>query len=130
MDADSLTANSIERATVTVEIYSGRENPSWSLTAADKDAVVQRIADLIRAKSTIDARPEHHLGYSGLTVQLTGKTGTIAVFVGGGVVTLGDGGRTLGLRDSGRALESWLAETGAAELRPEVLAQIRGSFGK
>ena len=73
--------------TVTLEVYSGRENPSWQLEGSALADVTARIRDL-GAGSAAPAPPSHVLGYRGFRIEHLGQDLPDALFVGRGVITI------------------------------------------
>lgn len=105
-------------AVVTLLIFSGRADPTWTLTG-------ERLADLAARFKALPPAPAGAapalppLGYQGMTIRFPDGA---ALDVGGGRIL--SGGRAL-RADPGRAFERWLLETGAAHVEPLPLDAAR-----
>jgi hypothetical protein len=110
-------------AVVTLDVYSGKPNPEWSLSDSDAKELLQRIRSLAPAPGG-SARPEV-LGYRGMEVEIPGGIdgATRFVFSGGTVSTTRQGVQTY-YADPGRKTELWLANTGAGHVKAELLKQV------
>ena len=60
--------NNVKKAKVTLQVYSGRENPSWNLSEKQTGDLLALVADL--PKSEAFTLPDN-LGYRGFRVELT-----------------------------------------------------------
>lgn len=110
-------------AVVTMNIYSGRPDPKWTLSQADLATLLTRLDALPEARG--EAPASHAaLGYRGLSVTFSG--GAAAEF-GAGRITL-DGGASL--VDDKRALERWLVETGRAQIDGRAVETALGRIDK
>ena len=99
-------------ADVELDIFSGRPNPTWTLTDAQTASLLEMVDGLAQTES--DAR-SGNLGYRGMIVRLRGaKVREIVVHAGVAAV---NGGR---YADADRHVERWLLETG----RPFLDASI------
>jgi hypothetical protein len=98
-----------DAAVVTLNIYSGRPNPTWTLSPESTRELVEKV-EALPATDTLPARPDG-LGYRGLTVNLARPP--MRIVVGGGSVARTSGGATTNLADTNRAFERWLLDTGA-----------------
>jgi hypothetical protein len=118
----TLSVSANEEATMHVEldIFSGRPNPAWNLTAAQATELFQLIASLPLDERDHPAAPG--LGYRGfdITEQATPPR-QISVFMGR-VETIGDQGVEVRY-DAARALERWLLGSAVPPL-PEAVSQI------
>lgn len=115
----------VETVTVTAEIFSGRPNPSWTLTGTARDEAIARVAALAGGAPKAGAAPLEGLGYHGVTATLARPgAAPIRVTTWKGVATLGADARI----DADRALEKWLIATGRdhldATLRDSVEADL------
>jgi hypothetical protein len=101
---------------VEIEVFSGRPNPKWTLSAADIAILHAKLSRL--RKGGAGPRPGN-LGYSGVTVRVTrGDDWTLHVH--DGLAERRHGTRTDFLLDRRRVLERWLVASGRALLSPEV----------
>lgn len=77
------TPNNVKKAKVTLQVYSGRENPSWDLSEKQSSDLLALVGDLPKSESF--TLPDN-LGYRGFQVELTEnaaeKTQEIVVYKG------------------------------------------------
>jgi hypothetical protein len=64
----AVTPNNVKKAKVTLQVYSGRENPSWNLSEKQISDLLALVGDL--PKSEAFTLPDN-LGYRGFQVELT-----------------------------------------------------------
>ena len=112
-------------ATVTLDVFSGRPNPSWTLAPEQ----VRELQDRIKALSMpLAGEPDvPDLGYRGVTVTISGSE-TSAISVARGGITLTQGSSAARFQDAGRALERWLVHTGEAQLSPDLLRLVESDL--
>ncbi|QFZ20661.1 hypothetical protein [Saccharothrix syringae] len=110
---------------VELDVFSGKPNPTWSLSPADADAFAAKVAALPAASPTALANP---LGYRGFLVHVRGEERKSEVAVQEGSVQSTAGGTTTYLGDPGRALERWLLDTGRPSLPPELVEAVERSL--
>jgi len=93
--------------TVELDVYSGRPNPTWSLSADEAKTIARVLKDLPRAAS---AMPEG-LGYRGFVLRMSEPPGTEleSVRVSAGVITIHKGERVEHFVDA-RGLEERLLQ--------------------
>ena len=116
------------QARVELDVFSGRPNPAWGLTAGQAAQFAGLLAALPEAPA---AAPPGQLGYRGFIVQLTDPATQAAttVQVYGGTVWVTAGADTAQRADQGRALERWLLATaGPSQVDAEVLAMIENEL--
>jgi hypothetical protein len=107
-------------ATVVLEIFSGRPDPSWPLTVLQLAELRQRLKTL-RVTEERSLPPQPGLGYRGLHVAIEAcARGTLAEVRQGRVAFEG---RIL--VDGGRKLERWLLDTAPSMLEPALLRSIK-----
>jgi hypothetical protein len=106
---------------VTLGIYSGRADPTWTLAGAEAAAVERAIQALPEAAGS---PPEGGLGYHGFTVTRGGSNLTAYL----GAVWAGGGGPQVIRRDPERTVERLLLELGRTELTPEEIAEVERSL--
>jgi hypothetical protein len=124
-DADQTSAK-ISSATVTLDVYSGRPNPSWTLSDAvtgELLAKLQALAPIEREVAEFDG-----LGYRAVRAELRQDGAKIVVSAARGVVTCERGGRQLHYADTGRQFELWLVNTGSGHAPPDVLRYVAGEI--
>ena len=110
-------------ATVVVEIFSGRPDPSWPLDVFQLAELRTRLKAL-RGTDDRTLPQEPGLGYRGLHVAIqTGAHGEMVAVRQGRVAFEG---RILMDRD--RKLERWLLGTAPPMLEPELLHSIKTTF--
>jgi hypothetical protein len=109
-------------ATVVLEIFSGRPDPSWALDERRTAELLRRLKALAPAKDAA-LPPDPGLGYRGLHVSISdGARGNVAEVRRGRVMYE----RRI-IEDRGRALERWLLETAPPELR-ELVRSVEGEL--
>jgi hypothetical protein len=120
LDTDSIHATAAE---VTLDLYSGKPNPTWRLSEEDTRALIARLAALTRARA--EAPEFDGLGYRAVRADLR-DGGEIAgrVSISRGIVTLEQDGKRAQFEDSDRSFELWLVKTGGGHLSPDVLAYV------
>src|ERR1700733_15344420 len=109
---------------IVLDVYSGRSNPTWTLSGSHSSELEKRLRHLNEASRSQESKPPD-LGYRGLRVTRKGAGGTVAweapYEVYGAFVKHGD----LLFTDERRSLERWLlmsADAGYEEdLRNEIL---------
>jgi hypothetical protein len=106
---------------LTLGIYSGRPDPTWTLAGAEAAAVERAIQALPEAAGS---PPEGGLGYHGFTVARAGINVTAYL----GTVWAGGSGPQVIRQDPGRTVERLLLELGRAELTPEEIAEVERSL--
>jgi hypothetical protein len=109
--------------TVTLQVFSGRQNPSWSLDDTQASELRDRLAEI---RTTSYEKPPGiigGLGYTGFLIEAKQEADIEpSIFVHDDVVDLGSG--NVSLRGSGRALESWLLRTGGDAVEPVVKQHV------
>jgi hypothetical protein len=110
---------------VEVDLYSGRENPSWDLREAEAQELRTRLATL--SPDTEGRRPAPDgLGYRGIHVTVDSGEAGQRIAVAAGVVTIETASEHRVLRDHDRALEKWLLSTGKEQLGTALLQYLLG----
>lgn len=107
----------VEAARVELDVFSGRPNPTWTLTDVDDAALRQRLRALPAAAP---ATLHSDLGYRGLIVHLQEADASRVVRIQRGHVRTEGPAPAPDRADAGRALERWLLETGRGDLEPAV----------
>src|SRR5690349_428791 len=100
---------------VTLDVYSGRPNPQWTLAPAESTEFQRRLAALHPLAGDA-AEPAAPLGYRGLEVQ--GGPAPVRVFRGRVTV----GGQDFA--DPRRELERWLIDSGRGSVDPALISYI------
>jgi len=118
---------SAENTQVALGIFSGRPNPSWTLTPA-QDAELRQRLDALTLTDQPFPYAEMKLGYYGFALLLPASEGmpsrTVSVFKG--IVQVETtGGQVTQLADDDRVLERWLLITATGYVEPDVIEAVR-----
>lgn len=127
-DTMTLASDKPAGAEITLDVYSGRNNPTWTLPAAQAQelyAKLQALEPAARAAPVPDG-----LGYQGFYIEFSGLAAPRSVVVVRGAATVTDGGKTKSLVDAGRQLESWLAQSAAAHVEPSMMQHLKEQIAK
>jgi hypothetical protein len=120
----AMTNDSKKKAVVTLDIFSGRENPSWELSGEQLGALASVLGAL---PETEPAAFFDGLGYRGfrvvITDEATGKTEGIKAWKG--LVLYSAGGADKFLKDKDRRAERLLLESGEGHLKAELRDAVR-----
>ena len=116
-----MTPADAEGLSVELDVFSGRPNPRWRLTAAEADEFSALLAQLEPGPAP---RDDPGLGYRGLLVYAA--AGDAPTSVGNGVVRDGRTGRVLA--DPDRRLERWLLDR-ARDVEPGLVSEIAAGLG-
>jgi hypothetical protein len=120
---DDDSAESRGTATVTIDVFSGVPNPTWTL---DEDEVEDMLSMWSDLATTTGIEYPGILGYRGIIVDFSDGS---QMWVSRGVVV--DDASDAARADTDRALEAWLLETGRAAmdgaLLDSILAEIPGT---
>lgn len=120
---------SASNVVVTLDVYSGRPNPTWALAEGMAVEFLRRLHALDGSKAA--PREFENLGYRAVSAEFQDETkGTVIVKASRGIVTLDRAGQQFHYVDSGRQLELWLVNTGAAHLTPDTLRYVTGEIAK
>ncbi|HXQ68328.1 MAG TPA: hypothetical protein VN980_17295 [Alphaproteobacteria bacterium] len=108
---------------VTLDIFSGRPNPRWTLDSAAASSLFKRLAALVTESGSRLEPPG--LGYRGLLVESEdGPRIETPIRIYRGTVYRG----IARLADPGRALERWLLATGKDAVPSELRDALRAEF--
>lgn len=113
--------------TVSLGIYSGRPDPSWTLT----EEQIAELGRLVEALSTaVGDPPAGGLGYHGFYVLISepGQADRTLVAYRGAVTDSSAGPRTF-WQDAERAVEAYLLDTGRPHLTPNEIAAVEADLG-
>ncbi len=115
---------------VTLDMFSGRPNPEWTLPPGDAAALAGILGGLREEGGPPPPNPEG-LGYRGFVVRGVGDAlpGCDEVRVKGERLTARCGRAPRVLADPGRAAERWLVEHARDQVEPEVHEALRGETG-
>jgi hypothetical protein len=103
---------------VTLGIYSGRPDPSWTLTDGEAARLEAALAALPGA---VGEPPTGGLGYHGFTID---RPGSVVMAYRGAVAPPGEGRRAY-LADPARTIERLLVETARSHVTDIELAEVR-----
>ena len=107
---------------VTLGIYSGRPDPSWTLTPSEAAGLEAVLAPL---RVVTDAPPAGGLGYRGYTITTPART---LVAFGGAIAAPGQGPRAMKL-DPTLSVERYLLETSRSRVTPDEFAAVQAAIG-
>ncbi|MCX6952110.1 MAG: hypothetical protein NTV51_08075 [Verrucomicrobia bacterium] len=110
--------------TVTLNVFSGRPNPTWTVPEGAAAELSERLSKLT---STLNLKPAggvSTLGYRGFSVR-SGDAQS-ATFIHGGAVDLGQFSPTLLAKD--REIEKWLLSTAGSAVPDNVKAHVKSSL--
>jgi hypothetical protein len=105
---------------VTLEIYSGRENPSWELAGDTLETVRTRVRELGAAGGGTEGGRHPVLGYRGFLIEGLETPAGETIFVGRGIVTIARGKEARHERDAS-GLEAVLLADAATHGHGELL---------
>lgn len=108
---------------VTLGIYSGRLDPSWTLTLAEAMTLDTMLGALVEVT---DTPPVGGLGYHGFTI--TRPSGTLVAYRLA-IARAGEGPRIVGLDPTGN-IERFLLETSRRHVTPDEYAAAEAAIGK
>jgi hypothetical protein len=116
--------NAGEQVRVTLNIFSGRKNPTWLLSKEQADELVSIVKELPTTNST---RPFDGLGYSGFRVtfpaRMLGKPTEITAYKG--KVRYSDGCGVKYLADRDRRIERLLLRSSSSHIDAEVYKTLQ-----
>jgi len=110
---------------VELDIYSGRPNPTWTLSSQDGDSFDSKLAALPAAQPSTLPNP---LGYRGFIVRTRRGDDETRSVVQQGHVQSTRGQATTFRSDPDRALERWLLDTGRVALPPDVVQAVENAL--
>lgn len=118
------TPANVKKAKVTLQVFSGRENPSWSLSEKQIDELLALIKDLPKAEPR--DFPDG-LGYRGFQVVLTENTNekTHQIVAYKGQILYTTAGADAYFNDPDRRLETFLLKSGDSYLNDELSKFIK-----
>jgi hypothetical protein len=102
-------------AQATLKVFSGRPNPSWTLSVAETNELERRLAGLSTKLPAAPNVPD--LGYRGVQVTL----GAMEITVAGGGVSVQQSAAVTHFADTRRQLERWLVQTAQGKVSPDIL---------
>jgi hypothetical protein len=126
--SDRLIPADVSSARVTLEVYSGRDDPTWGLPKELIAELTHRLAALSAAKAPGAAFDG--LGYRGVRVELKDKDGAATtVEISRGIAAVNRDGQQSQFDDPGRRTEAWLVNTGVGKIPADVLQYVTKEVG-
>jgi len=117
----------VSTAVVTLDVYSGRPNPTWRLSEPTTAELLRRLQTLDASKVQVPKNED--LGYRAVSAELQEQTKDVVVVTASrGIVTLDKSGEQFRYADPGRQFELWLVNTGADHLTPDILRYVVGEI--
>lgn len=118
------TPVNVKNAKVTLQIFSGRENPSWNLSEKQIDELLKLLNDLPKTES---GDFQDGLGYSGFRVVLTENTPekTREIVACKGQIFYKTAQAETYLADRDRRLETFLLKSGDSHLDDKLSESIK-----
>ena len=110
---------------VTLDVYSGFENPSWTLEA-NQEAEFFELLNSLEPRSEEQAERPPPLGYRGFEIQSSESvnvTKPIRIYA----EVVDHGGRKY--IDAGRRLERWLLKTAPSTVSEKLIGKISNQLG-
>lgn len=120
--AGSVPPNGPASAVITLGIYSGRPDPSWTLTSVEALTLSNMFASLANVTGT---PPVGGLGYHGFTITM--PTSTVVAYRGA-IAPPGEGPRPV-MSDPTRSVERFLLETSRVHVTPDEYATAQAGIG-
>ncbi|HEX2906300.1 MAG TPA: hypothetical protein VHO69_05525 [Phototrophicaceae bacterium] len=115
-----VAAQSDDKAVVLLPIFSGRPDPTWTLSANQTQALQQILKTLPEGEAA--AMPDN-LGYRGFEVRF--ESGSLRrTMIWGGYIQLETEAGTRWVRDDGRTVEIWLLGTAGNALEADLTATL------
>ncbi len=116
----------VMKARVMLSIFSGRPNPTWTLSAKNAEQLVTKINKLPKSDS---ASSPDGLGYTGFQVELTdseSRKSKITAYKGLVVYNVND--TSYYFSDSGRSIEKLLIESGKSTLDRQLYQTVKAEI--
>jgi hypothetical protein len=109
-------------ATVELDVFSGRSNPTWVLSDEQVATLATQLASLpSRAASSL----ANNLGYRGFVVELDQAGNPVTVRIQNELVeVVGPSGRSY-FQDDDRALERWMLNSGRDSLPADIVQLVQ-----
>lgn len=119
------------RGIASLDVFSGRPNPTWNLSDTTITALVTELKQLKTTPSLEGPDPDSRLGYRGFIVELTDQTSGevrhLAIYLGGIVET---GMQTKFYVDPERKTEKLLLESARPYIDPDLYTYIESEIKK
>lgn len=110
---------------VELDIFSGRPNPTWTLSKPDADQCLEKLAALPPATPRDLAG---NLGYRGFVLRITNGGGTEIVHAWNGTIRRERAGHQRYFNDPDRQMEKWLLNSGQHFLDRPVLQLVQDAL--
>ncbi len=118
-------------ATITLDVYSGRPNPSWQLTERETVELLRRLHAL--KPVAVEPAKNEGLGYRSVSAAMSDESNnSVVVTASRGVVTEQRAAARNFYEDPDRRFESWLVHTGegTSQVSAELLRVVDGELAK
>lgn len=119
---DSNAAKLESGTTVTLDVYSGKPNPSWKLSREESEELLKRLGVLASTEEQV--AEFDGLGYREVQVVVIESGKEVAISASQGFVKVQRGGVQKRFVDSGRTVELWLVQSGERQLPPELFKTV------
>jgi hypothetical protein len=106
-----------------LDLYSGRPNPSWTLTMPERAELERRLVGMPARAGAARLDDDGGLGYRGITVRASGRDG-FELVVRRTEAVVRRGAREQILADEARMLERWLLGTARGRVDDSALEYV------
>jgi hypothetical protein len=115
---------------IELDIFSGRENPTWNLSPREADVFVEKFRSLPKMRS--EPPRWNGLGYRGIIVRdgLNDDEDISEIKVYNEVVRVISDKEPSNYLDAGRALELWLMKTGKRHIGDQLYESVLAEIAK
>ncbi len=115
----------VNPAQATLRVFSGRPNPTWTLTPTQTTELQARLASLTATDQPFD--DSGWLGYAGLVLLQPESEGAPAqtILADRGIVRIENGDQVTLWADPNRSVERWLLDTAAGQVEEAVIEAAR-----
>lgn len=97
---------------VTLDVFSGRPNPSWELSQEHRSEFLTKISNLKTKEHFQFDSSKYELGYSGIILEeadTTHKTKRFEIY--NGIINVVENDSSYALEDTGYGIEKWVLQT-------------------
>ena len=116
----------VVKAKVTLNIFSGRPNPTWALSSKDANQLLSKINELPKSNSTSSL---DGLGYNGFQVELTHSASPKSKIISDkGLVIYSNNGTNYYFSDSQRLVEKFLLKSGKSTLDSQLYQTVKAEI--
>ena len=119
--APVVTQTAMSQMKIELDVFSGRPNPQWSLSASDEAYLLEKLQNLPEIPSKSFDQP---LGYRGMVVYRSdNKPTTYRIWKN--LITRDVAGEMTAYQDDNRSLEMWLLLSGKPYLEADLFQMIQ-----